>query len=102
MPRKTIPKRHFILCYDITDKKRLNKLQHYVSTRFIQLQRSVYYASLTLSQVDDIIKHIKAIVNHRQDDVRLYEIWPPHTAWLNKNPNPGLMLCDDKGMKFCW
>lgn len=48
---------------DIKDKKRLQKIQRLVSNHAMQVQYSVYYATLYEHQMDDIIKKIQK--NHQ-------------------------------------
>ena len=56
-------KKHFLICYDITHPKRLQRLHRLVSNQCFQLQYSVYYATLYPKQMDELIQKIEKIIN---------------------------------------
>ena len=59
-------KKHFLICYDITHPKRLQRLQRLVSNQCFQLQYSVYYATLYPDAMDKLIEKIQTIIKKNQ------------------------------------
>ncbi|CAM4043350.1 CRISPR-associated endonuclease Cas2 [Psychrobacter arenosus] len=86
---------HFVLCYDIADKKRLQRLQRLVSNHLIQLQYSVYYGSLSKTDIDKLISQIQDITHKSQDDIRVYETEPITDAFVITKHSSDIMLFEN-------
>ena len=86
---------HFVLCYDIADKKRLQRLQRLVSNHLIQLQYSVYYGSLSKTDMDKLIGQIQDITHKSQDDIRVYETEPLTDAFVITKYSSDIMLFEN-------
>lgn len=82
-----------IICYDIAEPKRLRKVHKLISKEAQRLQYSVYYMECRRKELLDLIAKIKAIINPKEDDVRIYPT-PKITdfAWFGPNINNGNLL----------
>lgn len=95
-------KNNFLICYDIRDKKRLQRLQRLISSHAIQIQYSVYYTTLYRHEMDAIIDKIKPIINATDDDVRIYVTPPLEKAFIISKRCPDIMLFGENGERFLW
>ncbi len=64
----------FLVCYDIADKKRLSKVHRYLVKVALPIQYSVFLAYLTANKLETMLIDIKALINLREDDVRVYPL----------------------------
>ena len=65
----------YLICYDISDNKRLQKLGRRLDKLAIRIQYSVFYApSVTQEMLFDIIETIDEIIDATEDDVRIYTV----------------------------
>ena len=88
---------YFIIAYDITERKRLQRLQRLVSTQFLQLQYSVYYGSMTRKRMDAFISAIQKIIHPNDDDLRVYEVEPLEHSFVIGKRDDEIMLFSDIG-----
>lgn len=93
---------NFLICYDIKDKKRLQKMYRLISNHALQVQYSVYYATLYKTQMDELIKKIQAIIKPKEDDVRIYITPPLEKAFIISKRCPDVMIFGDKGERLLW
>ncbi|NPA63686.1 MAG: CRISPR-associated endonuclease Cas2 [Epsilonproteobacteria bacterium] len=65
----------YLVCYDIANSKRLNKLARYLEKRTIRIQYSIFVAkNFTKEQIYQIAQDIVDIIDPDEDDVRIYRI----------------------------
>tara|TARA_R100000935_G_C2836873_1_gene168610 strand:+ start:3203 stop:3493 length:291 start_codon:yes stop_codon:yes gene_type:complete len=88
---------YFIIAYDITERKRLQRLQRLVSTQFLQLQYSVYYGSMTRKRMDAFISAMQKIIHPNDDDLRVYEVEPLEHSFVIGKRDDEIMLFSDMG-----
>lgn len=88
---------YFIIAYDITERKRLQRLQRLVSTQFLQLQYSVYYGSMTRKRMDAFISAMQKIIHPNDDDLRVYEVEPLEHSFVIGKRDDEIMLFSDIG-----
>lgn len=88
---------YFIIVYDITERKRLQRLQRLVSTQFLQLQYSVYYGSMTRKRMDAFISAMQKIIHPNDDDLRVYEVEPLEHSFVIGKRDDEIMLFSDIG-----
>lgn len=93
---------HFLICYDIKNKARLQKIQRLISNHAMQVQYSVYYATLYDHQMNDIIKKIQKIIKPHEDDVRIYTTPPLERAFIIGKRCPDVMIFGEKGERLQW
>ena len=63
-----------LLCYDIRDKKRLQKVHRLVCKHGVPLQYSVFYMEKTNAGIGWLLGELEGIIDSRVDDIRVYTI----------------------------
>ena len=66
----------WLICYDITDEKRLQRVHRYLSGHALMVQYSVYLGDFTDAELAEIMEGLRARIAPEQDDVRLYPVTP--------------------------
>ncbi len=65
----------YLICYDISDRKRLQKLSRDLEKLAIRIQYSIFFApSVSQESLFDIMETIDAIIEPSEDDVRIYTV----------------------------
>ena len=64
----------WLVCYDITEPSRLQRVHRAVSRRAIPFQYSVFLACGTRNTVEDILAEVETHIDPRWDDVRAYPL----------------------------
>lgn len=68
-------KKDFLICYDISDKKRLAKIGRKVEKKAFRIQKSVYlFDNATKDEIANLIDDILKIFDKKYDDLRIYII----------------------------
>ena len=67
-------RRSYLLCYDIADPRRLSRIHRICGEFGISFQYSVFLMELEEEEVDALLERIEGIIDHNEDDVRLYPI----------------------------
>jgi CRISPR-associated protein Cas2 len=67
---------HYMLCYDICDPKRLNRVHRAVAKVMMQIQYSVYYAEVMPKVMETLVEHLSQIIDPKKDDIRVYGVEP--------------------------
>jgi len=66
---------NFLICYDISDKKRLVKVAKSLEKIAIRIQNSVfYYMDCSIDNIKDIVSTLENIINIEEDDIRIYKV----------------------------
>ncbi|MEK7846982.1 MAG: CRISPR-associated endonuclease Cas2 [Nitrospinota bacterium] len=65
---------NYLICYDIANKKRLNKVFRYLKARGVHLQYSVFFCSFTRVQFKEAIENLNRLIDKGKDDVRIYPL----------------------------
>ena len=64
-----------LICYDIADKRRLNKVAKSLEKVSIRIQKSIfYYMEASVYDIKDIVKTLEKIIDKDEDDVRIYKV----------------------------
>ena len=66
----------YLVCYDISDEKRLAKLAKYLEKFALRVQYSVFLYKADNTELDATCSTIKEIIDAEEDDVRIYRIDP--------------------------
>jgi len=68
-------KNDYILCYDISDQKRLVKLARFLEKEAIRIQYSIFFLpDRTKEEIYQIADKIVDIIDPKSDDVRIYKV----------------------------
>jgi CRISPR-associated protein Cas2 len=71
----SVSKKDYVICYDISDKKRLAKIARYLEQIAFRIQRSIYLLQRSDQQtVDHIAEYIQNLIDTDADDVRIYTV----------------------------
>lgn len=66
---------NFIVCYDISDKKRLRKIAKFLEKVSIRIQKSIfYYPNATSHEIKTLITNLSKLLNENEDDIRIYQV----------------------------
>ena len=87
----------FVIAYDISNHKRLQRLHRLVSNQFLQLQYSVYYGVMTRKGMDTFIIAMQKIIHPTDDDLRIYEVEPLEYAFVIGKQSDDIMLFSEIG-----
>ncbi|BCD68467.1 CRISPR-associated endonuclease Cas2 [Nitratiruptor sp. YY09-18] len=68
-------KNDYLVCYDISDPKRLRRVARYLEGECIRIQYSVFIAkSVTKERIYTIADRLNELIDSKEDDVRIYKI----------------------------
>jgi CRISPR-associated protein Cas2 len=67
-------KANYLVCYDITDPKRLARVYKFMRGKGIHLQYSVFYCTLTWPQLLALKENLSHLIDEEDDDVRIYPL----------------------------
>lgn len=67
-------KTNYIICYDIKDEKRLNKVYKLMSGLGIHLQYSVFYNRLGWQELLELKEKLRNLIDEEEDDIRIYPL----------------------------
>ena len=88
--------RRYLLAYDITDPRRLARVARLVSKEALRIQYSVYLTELSPSRLRDLIAALRALIDPRFDDLRIYPlpsrldaVWYGRATWPEGIPFEG-------------
>ena len=77
---------NFLVCYDIREPKRLQRVHKCAASYAMAVQRSVFYARLTQADLDSLMKDLVELIDEKEDDVRIYSVAPlQHAVMLGTN-----------------
>ncbi len=64
--------RLYLICYDIADPRRLQRVGRFLSRHACRVQYSVFVIQITPLRLKLVLEGLTAIINPREDDVRAY------------------------------
>lgn len=65
----------YVICYDISDEKRLVKLAKLLEQEAFRIQKSIFVLwEATENELLALVQKIKTIIDQEHDDVRVYAI----------------------------
>lgn len=65
----------YLICYDISDEKRLAKVARYLEKTALRIQYSIYVLfEPSQKELFEIEENIKKLIDTQADDVRIYTI----------------------------
>lgn len=66
--------RNYIICYDVTDNKRLRRLYNKMRGHGDRMQYSLFFCQLSKMQVEILIGEILSIINENEDRVMIVDM----------------------------
>lgn len=67
---------HYLICYDIADKRRLGLVHRRAVRHAMFVQYSVYYLSGHKLRLRAMLADIESVIHPQEDDVRAYTVAP--------------------------
>jgi len=64
----------WLLCYDIANPRRLQRVHRVACRHAVPLQYSVFHVTATRREAMAVLGEIEEYIDHRYDDVRLYPL----------------------------
>ena len=88
---KNDSKRLFIIGYDISDPKRLNKIYKAMCKFATPLQYSIFLLNGSTKQCEECLQTMSSMINPKEDDFRCYEL--PQYGLKNRIGPASLPIC---------
>jgi CRISPR-associated protein Cas2 len=70
---------NWLITYDISDKKRLQRVFRLLKKHGIPIQYSVFSITANANEVRSLIAQLATLINAREDDIRAYQL--PTNPW---------------------
>jgi CRISPR-associated protein Cas2 len=67
-------KANYLICYDITEPRRLARVYKFIKGRGLHIQYSVFHCSLTWPNLLELKDKLNSLINEKEDDVRIYPL----------------------------
>ncbi len=64
----------YLVCYDISDPKRLQRVHRALKKTGIPVQYSVFSLVMTKTKLRAVLQQIEMLIDDKQDDVRCYTL----------------------------
>jgi len=64
----------YLVCYDIRDDRRLQRVFSFMKSQGLHLQYSVFYCELTWPELQALKNKLNEMINPLEDDVRIYPL----------------------------
>lgn len=66
---------NFLICYDISNEKRLQKIARTLEKVAIRIQKSVFfYNDATKLEIEFLVNDLNELIDKKYDDIRIYKI----------------------------
>jgi len=94
----TRPRQHnWLLCYDIADPRRLQRVHRFMKDHGWPLQYSVFQLKASDVQLDALVEDLERLIEPAADDIRIYPLHNrPRKVIIGKRLFPeGVMLFDN-------
>jgi len=66
---------NYLICYDISDAKRLRKVAKILEQTSIRIQKSVFFYQIGLkNELKQLVDELNNEISNEDDDVRIYKI----------------------------
>lgn len=90
--------RYYLVCYDIADPRRLQRVHRHVSQHTLALQYSVFLAHFNSTELCAFLAEVDSRIHPKFDDLRIYPVLPQTAISLGRQPSangiflPGIPL----------
>ncbi len=95
-------RRHWLICYDIRNARRLLRIHRYLKQRGMHLQYSMFGLELDDREIRQVLDDLEMLMDTRVDDIRAYHV-PAHCrVWkMGRQALPdGIALHASVAMRF--
>lgn len=82
-PLKGKRKRWYLVCYDIRDNRRLQRVHRCLRRRALAMQYSVFLLQCRDEQLTELREALRRLADPREDDIRIYPVRAPGTLWMS-------------------
>ena len=92
----------WLVCYDIVDPRRLQRVHRLISRHAIPFQYSIFYVNAVRKDIEKILHRVAGEIDSRRDDVRAYPLLTtvrPFIYGRSRLPDQ-VMLLGPAGMLF--
>jgi CRISPR-associated protein Cas2 len=72
----------YLITYDISDKRRLQRVHRLLKSQAIAMQYSVFISVMNKAECQELTEALTALINVKEDDVRLYPL-PQKPEWYS-------------------
>ena len=69
-------KTNWLICYDIANPGRLQRVHRIVRRFAATCQYSIYCKTATRREIVKLLDDLEPVIDPRRDDVRVYPLWP--------------------------
>jgi CRISPR-associated protein Cas2 len=67
-------KTKYLVCYDIRDEKRLNRVYKFLRGYCLHIQYSVFYGIFDWEELMDLKNKLNELIDEYEDDIRIYPL----------------------------
>ncbi len=67
-------KANYLVCYDITEPRRLARVYKLMKGRGLHIQYSVFHCSLTWPNLLELKDKLNSLIDEKEDDLRIYPL----------------------------
>ncbi len=67
-------KQSYLIAYDITEDRRLNRICRYLKGKGLHLQKSVFFCFFDKEELTAVIARLKEMIDPCTDDIRIYPV----------------------------
>ena len=86
---KQLPKGSYVVCYDVRERRRLQRIQRLTAKYSIYLQRSVYLFRGEGSELVALLKRVREVID-KDDDLRVYNLAHIWDMWFLSLDKPAI------------
>ncbi|ART83442.1 CRISPR-associated endonuclease Cas2 [Oceanisphaera profunda] len=79
-------KRHYLICYDIRQPRRLQRIHKWLTKHATALQYSVFLANLNKAELNQVRQGLQKLMEESEDDVRIFAVQAPEHAFIIGKP----------------
>lgn len=65
---------NYLICYDITNQKRLNRVRMYLTSHGLSVQKSFFSCETDKNKLASILTDLKSMIDEKKDKVSCYPI----------------------------
>jgi len=67
-------KANYLVCYDISDEKRLGRVFRFTKNYGLHIQYSVFLCKFTWQELQEFKSHLSNLIDKKNDDIRIYPL----------------------------